>query len=188
MIKETSDLQKQTSRQNGALSRGPKTEEGKRHSSRNSLRHGLFAKAIVMDNECKEGFTTLIGQYRDSLLPEDAIEEGIVQEMAASFWRMRRAWAIETNSLNQNLPYSNPQDPSLAPQDGPAPGSDQEFMEEVDRITASWNAVAGTREFYRLQQREGELHRIFQRGIRVIMQLRAIRKMKNQQNEPEDFL
>ena len=45
------DKQKAASRANGARSRGPKTPEGKARSARNSLNHGLLARAILLEGE-----------------------------------------------------------------------------------------------------------------------------------------
>jgi hypothetical protein len=44
------------SRANGAKSKGPVTPQGKRNSSRNSTRHGIFAATIVLETENTEAF------------------------------------------------------------------------------------------------------------------------------------
>ena len=44
-----SDRKIAANRANGALSRGPKTPEGKARSARNSLKHGLLARAILLE-------------------------------------------------------------------------------------------------------------------------------------------
>ena len=48
------------SRANGARSKGPVTAQGKRNSSRNSIRHGLFADTIVLEEEKKDEFFELL--------------------------------------------------------------------------------------------------------------------------------
>ena len=35
--------------------------------------------------------------------PSDAVEEGLIEEMCAAYWRMRRAWSIENELLVQEL-------------------------------------------------------------------------------------
>src|SRR5438034_5599645 len=89
----------QASRANGARSRGPATPEGKRRSSQNALRHGLLARCIVMEKESKETFESLLAQHLDRLQPSDGVEFGMIEEMVASHWRMRRTWAMETRML-----------------------------------------------------------------------------------------
>jgi len=85
-----------SSRANGARSRGPVTPAGKQASSLNAIRHGLLAKCVVLRTESRENFDILLAQHIDRYRPADDVELGGVEEMAATFWRMRRAWAIET--------------------------------------------------------------------------------------------
>jgi hypothetical protein len=44
------------SRANGDLSRGPATPQGKLRSARTSLRHGLLARCVVLEDECPKTF------------------------------------------------------------------------------------------------------------------------------------
>jgi hypothetical protein len=52
----SSDLKTKTARANGAKSHGPATLEGRAKSSRNSLRHGLSAKTVLLPAESHEQF------------------------------------------------------------------------------------------------------------------------------------
>jgi hypothetical protein len=90
-----SDRRIQASRANGAKSKGPKTLAGKLRSSRNSRRHGLLARTIVLDNERPSAFAALLSSFEFELDPAGEIEQGCVENMAVARWRMMRLWGIE---------------------------------------------------------------------------------------------
>jgi hypothetical protein len=98
------------SRANGALSRGPKTPEGKARSARNATRHGLLSKIVVLEDEPDEAFHRICREYAHRFGPLDAVEAGMVDEMVATLWRLRRAWAIENRYF----------DTAMAAQPGPS--------------------------------------------------------------------
>ncbi len=60
------------SRANGAKSRGPVTEEGKAASSRNSLRHGLLAKMVLIEGESEAAFRQLSEALHNAFAPASA--------------------------------------------------------------------------------------------------------------------
>src|SRR5580700_5988678 len=93
----------QSSKANGARSKGPSTPAGKQRSSLNALRHGLCAKCIVLDHESRENFLTLLQQHVDRFQPADEVEFNMIEEMCAAYWRQRRAWAIETGMLDNQI-------------------------------------------------------------------------------------
>jgi hypothetical protein len=80
----TSWRQFQANRLNALKSTGQGTEEGKRISRRNGLRHGLtdrgFEAAIIADYNA-----------------ETAVERELVLRLASLLWRLRRIIAIETD-------------------------------------------------------------------------------------------
>ncbi len=183
-MRKSTEKQQEASRSNGKLSRGPVTPEGKRRVSRNALRHGLFAKAIVLDNERKQNFTNISKQYRNFFQPENALEEGLIEELTAAFWRMRRLWAIETRLLNQKMPNQNMPDQhqpgnastgfGLCPPDVHQFADDPgEYITEMNRITSSFTSLADTPAFKLVLQHEGRLHRNFQRALRGLILLRG---------------
>ena len=90
-----SEKQIAASRANGARSRGPKTPEGKARAARNSLRHGLLARAVVLEDESRAKFDTLVCQLNEALQPQSAIEHLFIGKMAAAHWRQLRIWELE---------------------------------------------------------------------------------------------
>src|SRR4029077_2981194 len=106
----TSDLKSETSRANGAKSRGPITAEGKEKSSRNSLKHGFTAKStIVLECENKEQFQEMLGYYKTTYQPGSGVEEDLVTDMVACRWRMQRLRAIETALLDSEMDRELPE-------------------------------------------------------------------------------
>src|ERR1700683_2102783 len=93
----------QSSKANGARSKGPSPPAGKRNSSLNAIRHGLCAKCIVVEGESRENFLILLQQHSALLHPADEVEFGMIEEMCAAYWRQRRAWSLETNMLNKQM-------------------------------------------------------------------------------------
>lgn len=108
-----SEKQRQTARANGKKSRGPRTLAGKRRSARNSLRHGLLAESVVLDEEDASLFERLLRRYTDEHRPTTAYAHALVENMAVARWRQMRLWAMEKEGLQ--LEIRNQQDPSLKP-------------------------------------------------------------------------
>ena len=98
-----SKLKSDTARTNGAKSNGPVTDEGKAISSRNSLRHGLRAKAVVLTDESQEEFDELREDYIQRFQPADRVESDLVDTMAATRWRLLRIAAIESGILSEGI-------------------------------------------------------------------------------------
>jgi hypothetical protein len=93
----TSWRQFQANRLNTLRSTGPRTEEGKRISRRNAVRHGLTAETVIdalEDSEDYRGFEAAIIADYDA---ETAIERELVLRLASLLWRLRRIIAIETD-------------------------------------------------------------------------------------------
>jgi hypothetical protein len=100
------------SRRNGALSKGPKTEAGKRRSSMNALRHGILAERVILSNESEENFQLVLDDYMEKYKPRDGVELGMVEQMSSCFWRLQRAVAIEKRLFDQAL-ENHPNGPEL---------------------------------------------------------------------------
>ncbi len=82
-------------RANAALSTGPKTTAGKARSSQNAFRHGLYSKDLITPREDPAEFDALRASLRREHQPANTTEEILVDELAQSFWRMRRFRHLE---------------------------------------------------------------------------------------------
>ncbi len=87
-----------SSRANGAKSRGPVTAEGKRKSSANSLRHGLLAQCIVLEDEVPERFHELLADLTREHNPQTETQLGLVETMAMARWRVMRPLSLRARS------------------------------------------------------------------------------------------
>jgi len=95
----TSFRQIEANRRNSLKSTGPSTEEGKRRSRRNAIRHGLCAETVIeMIEDIKDyrGFEAAIIADYDA---QTAVERELVLRLASLLWRLRRATSIETDLL-----------------------------------------------------------------------------------------
>jgi hypothetical protein len=83
-------------RQNAQFSTGPVTDEGKRSTRRNAIRHGLTAETIIgalEDAEDYHAFEMAVAADYDA---HSAAERELVLRLASVLWRLRRATAMET--------------------------------------------------------------------------------------------
>ncbi len=87
------------SRAHDAKSRGPKSDAGRRRSSQNAIRHGLLAQCIVLKEECADTFQKVLDYHVAKFKPAADVDFGIVEDMVAAPWRMRRAWTIESTGV-----------------------------------------------------------------------------------------
>jgi hypothetical protein len=93
----------QANRENVKKSTGPRTAEGKRNSSRNALKHGLFVKDLVIRSgkgkENPREFQQLFENLRKDLQPEGQLEELQVFKIAVAHWQLRRALRAEAGEI-----------------------------------------------------------------------------------------
>ena len=146
------------SRANGAKSRGPITPEGKLASSRNSLRHGLLARTVVLEDESSETFIELLASYRQEHQPETPTEEALIENMAAARWRQMRLWNMETAGLDQEI-------------------HKPEFARACDPLTQAFIAFRAlsdeTRSLELINRYEARYDRQFKNSITSLQRLRA---------------
>ena len=97
----------QANRRNAQRSTGPKTARGKDIAARNSFKHGLLASSAVITlgpaKEKKAEFDALLSGLRDYFGPVGAVEEVLVEEIAVSYWKEKRAQLYENGEVLRRL-------------------------------------------------------------------------------------
>ena len=91
----TSFRQLEANRRNALRSTGPKTDEGKRRSRFNAVRHGLTAETVVGSLENAEDYKAFEAIIIADYCAETAVARELVLRLASLLWRLRRATAIE---------------------------------------------------------------------------------------------
>jgi hypothetical protein len=142
------------SQANGARSSGPVTAQGKRISSQNAISHGLLARQVVMGDESPEGFQAVLDDHLGRLQPADGVEFGMVEEMVASHWRLRRAWALETRMLENEA-------------------ATQSSGDALDRMTNAFVDLAAKPSLGLMHRYQTRLHLNYQRALHNMLLLRA---------------
>ena len=102
----TTDRQIAANRANANKSTGPRTENGKRRSRRNALRHGLTAETLIEVLEDPIAYRALAKAINADFRPATGFERELMARLVSLLWRLRRATAIESGLLAQQAPTS----------------------------------------------------------------------------------
>jgi hypothetical protein len=86
-------------------STGPRSEAGKRRSSRNAFKHGIFAKAVVIPGESSAKYRSLLENLRDERQPEGPTEEFLTEMIANIIWRLRRLYTAESAEIRRGREF-----------------------------------------------------------------------------------
>jgi hypothetical protein len=81
----------------------PRTQEGKRISSKNSIRHGIMSDSPVVFGESEEEWEAHLGGMRESLDPVGHYEEVLVYKAALCWWKRRRIDEWSKGIVNAQL-------------------------------------------------------------------------------------
>jgi hypothetical protein len=84
-------------------STGARSAVGKERSKYNALKHGLFAKVVLLSHESRARFDFLLRGLRHDLNPTGLLEETLVEKLATSLWRYRRLLQAESAELLRNV-------------------------------------------------------------------------------------
>ena len=110
--KTTSNKKIEANKQNAKLSTGPKSPEGKKHSSRNAIKHGLLTKNLVGPGENDRECRLLLAGLTESYRPTNFAQEMKVESVVVSYWRSMRSIRRERGDL---VIWSPPSEPESQP-------------------------------------------------------------------------
>ena len=92
----TSFRQIEANRRNARLSTGPVTEDGKKRSRQNALRHGLTAETVIDALEDAADYAAFEMAVTADYDAQSVVERELVLRLASLLWRLRRATIIES--------------------------------------------------------------------------------------------
>jgi len=98
-----SEIQAEANQANAQQSTGPRTEEGKARSAQNAIKHGAFAKSIILPGESEIEFKILHDAFIKDHNPEGETERSLVRGLAETQWRLNRLRRWEAASMDQAL-------------------------------------------------------------------------------------
>jgi hypothetical protein len=139
------------------------------------MRHGLLAQCVVLPEESAESFEAMLCQHLDRFHPADGVEFAMVEDLAAAYWRMRRAWAVETAMLEGALHNQPPEGAGANPSGEAA---------SVARLAAAFRSLASEPGLPLLHRYEARLHRMYQRALHNLSILQNVVPNQNLPNEP----
>ena len=97
----TTKRQLEANQRNAARSTGPRTDEGKRASRLNAIKHGLLADTVFVpsldDRDEWERFRT---DLLESLQPDNALEDLLAERVVGTAWRLARVARYERDAID----------------------------------------------------------------------------------------
>ena len=175
-MKPSSQRKILASRANGALSRGPVTEAGKRRSAANSLSHGLCSSAVLLPTESRRVFDHHLKTYVKNLQPADAAQLDLVHQLAVNKWQQRRLWRLEQQMMETAIPVPPP-----------AWLGEPHHLSDFDPESHYVTAYAALMEHRPFQILQGHIDRLFNRYLRISRRLAELQHpflaRKKRQNE-----
>ena len=91
----------QVNRDNAKNSTGPRTQVGKDASKLNALNHGLASNQVVLPHESREEYEKMKAAFEEAHDAGSDFERELLNRMIDAWWRLQRAYRVETQFLAQ---------------------------------------------------------------------------------------
>ncbi len=85
----------------GRRAKGPRTAMGKQKSSQNARTHGVFLNSILLKDESKTEFRSMLDGMREYFQPEGEMEDLLVEKLTVISWRYRRVLRAECAGIEK---------------------------------------------------------------------------------------
>jgi hypothetical protein len=162
-----SEKQLEANRNNALLSTGAKTDDGRKRSRMNALRHGITGQVTTMTDEDRAAHDKLSKALLANLAPDGAMEIQLAQRIATDSWRLNRIAAIEDNLFALGLHENGGK---LCPE-----------HEQIDAaLTTARVFTLESKQLQLLTLYEQRINRSIQKNLAILQQLQAERKAQRE--------
>ena len=167
---------------------GPRTERGKRISSKNALKHGFLSKEVVLQGEPwgenPAEFKQLLNSYLDHFKPVGPVEMDQLELAVIAFWRYRRVLKAERGMILGQKTWEFMHDLVI---DHWRNIAQDESRSEVDRRVAEYfwelrgteldckTAIPSGHDIQKLQRAEAHHLRVHYRALNELERLQRMR-------------
>jgi hypothetical protein len=84
---------------------GPRSELGKKRSSQNALKSGIFSQAISLKGESHSAYESLLDDLWKTCQPLGKLEEVLVEKLTTIIWRYRRMLTAESAEIRKSSQF-----------------------------------------------------------------------------------
>ncbi len=130
----------------------------------------MLCKNIVIEGENSARFSALLASLRAELNPRNSIEDGMVEDLAASRWRQRRLLTTETACYCDEIRRQDPETAAACP--------------AVRAAQALSTISVSSRTLELINRFELRFERQYNRTLNRLFQLRGARKMDFDEMNP----
>jgi len=162
---------------------GPRTVRGKAIASKNSQKHGILSKDVVLETENRFEFDQLHSSYMDHFKPVGPVERDLVGFTVMALWRLGRVQRAEGGAISahRNLLRDNfeAMPDREAMHDESLPKDEREEAETRWRehcdLSNRLAAVPAEQDGQNLQRHESHLFRMYYRALSELERLQRMR-------------
>jgi len=148
--------QTNANRENAKKSTGPRTQQGKTISSRNSLVHGMTSGKFLPPDADPQEFLQLFDQFRARFQPFDEVEDALVERLVAAEFKMRTVRYADAGLFHYQA------------ETNPIP-ADRNKDGHINPLAWAFHTDSvGYNSFNKLMRYEGCLQREFSRALREL--------------------